>query len=94
VAHRGGRPLPERARTVAGLLTARLTALGVGWPDVTATTLYTAEEVPKSLVTELLETTGPAARHGVRWQLARPPVEALLLEIDVRGVRQELGLRL
>jgi hypothetical protein len=86
-------PLRERARTVAGLLTARLSALGVGWPDVTATSLYTAEEAPVALVTELLATAGPAARHGVHWQLARPPREALLIEIDVRGVRQELRLR-
>jgi hypothetical protein len=86
-------PLEERARVVTALLTARLTALGAGWPAATATTLYTAEEVPGALVAALLEAAGSTARYGVNWQLTRPPVEALRLEIDVRGVRQELRLR-
>ena len=65
-------PLVERARSVVSLMARRLTALGAGWQDVSATVLYTADEVPVTLVAELLAAAG--AGGAVRRPVAvRPP---------------------
>jgi hypothetical protein len=78
----------DKARYVLGEMERRMTALGFGWPDVTTTQLYTVYDVHPFLADEFV--ARGAAGAGLTWHYARPPVQGLDLEIDVRGVPQEL----
>ncbi len=78
----------EKARYVLGEMERRMTALGVGWADVTATQLYSVYDIHPFFAEEFV--ARGAAPAGLTWHYARPPVEGLDLEIDVRGVPREL----
>jgi len=82
----------EKAAHVMAVMAARLDGLGVGWPDVTASAVYTAWPLQPFLATTLLEPMGPAAAHGVNWTLSLPPIAGLEFEMGLRGVRRELRL--
>lgn len=82
--------LREKARTVLAVMDARLAALGVGWGQVNAVDVYCALPIDALLPEVLLPAIGDAARHGVRWHWARPPIADLAFEMDVRGVRTEV----
>lgn len=84
--------LREKARFVMDRMTTRLAALGVGWPQVTATQIYTVHDIHPFLASEILAGMRQAARHGVNWLYARPPIEGLEYEMDVRGCRREIML--
>jgi len=74
----------EKARYVLGAMEARMGALGVGWPDATATQVYTVRDIHPFLADEIVRRG--AAPGGVTWFYARPPVVGLEYEMDVRGV--------
>jgi len=78
----------EKARYVLGEMERRMTALGFGWGDVTTTQLYTIFDIHPFLADEFV--ARGAAPAGLTWHYARPPVEGLDLEIDVRGLTREL----
>ncbi|MGC2414914.1 MAG: hypothetical protein WA459_19720 [Stellaceae bacterium] len=78
----------EKARYVLGEMERRMTALGVGWADVTTTQLYSVYDIHPFFAEEIV--ARGAAPAGLTWHYARPPVEGLDLEIDVRGVPREL----
>jgi hypothetical protein len=78
----------EKARYVLGEMERRMAALGFGWADVTTTQLYSVYDIHSLLADEIV--TRGAAPAGLTWHYARPPVEGLDLEIDVRGVSREL----
>ena len=80
----------EKARYVVGEMARRLTALGFGWSDVTATQIYTVHDLHPILADEIVRPG--AAPAGLTWHYARPPVEGLDFEMDVRGVIRELVL--
>lgn len=82
--------LREKARWVLGELERRLAALGSGWPDVTATQLYTIHDVHPLLGGEIVRRG--AMRGGLTWHFARPPVVGLDFEMDCRGVAREIVL--
>jgi hypothetical protein len=84
--------MAEKARYVLKAIGRRLEGLGRSWADVTAAEVYTAEPLEEVLAAAVLEGIGPAARHGVRWYPARPPIDELLFEMDARGVRREISL--
>ena len=84
--------LREKASYVMSVMQARLAGLGAGWSDVSAVEVYTAHPIEPFLADEILAQTGPAAVHGVRWFLSRPPIAGLEYEMDLRGVRQEIRL--
>lgn len=84
--------LNEKARFVMGLMTGRLDALGVSWDLATATDIYTVHSICAMLAKEILEPMHGAARHGVQWHYARPPIETIEYEMDVRGCRSEILL--
>ena len=65
-----------------------MTALGVGWGDATTTQLYTIFDIHSFLADDFV--VRGAVPAGLTWHYARPPVEGLDLEIDVRGVMREL----
>jgi len=78
----------DKARYVLGEMERRMTALGFGWGDVTTTQLYTVYDVHPFLADEFVARGAVGA--GLTWHYARPPVQGLDLEIDVRGVPREL----
>jgi len=78
----------EKARFVLGEMERRMTALGFGWGDVTTTQLYSIYDIHSFFADEIV--ARGAAPAGLTWHYARPPVEGLDLEIDVRGVTREL----
>ncbi len=80
--------LRDKTRYVLGEMERRMTALGFGWGDVTTTQLYTVYDVHPFLADEFV--ARGAIPAGLTWHYARPPVEGLDLEIDVRGVNREL----
>jgi hypothetical protein len=80
----------DKARYVLGVMETRMTALGVGWADVATSQVYTVHPVHSFLADEIV--TRGAASHGLTWYYARPPVEGLDYEMDVRRVPRELIL--
>ena len=79
--------LREKARFVLAAMESRMAALGVSWRDARATQVYTVFNLHPFLADEI-EARG-AARHGLTWHYARPPVQGLDFEMDVRAVPVE-----
>ena len=77
----------EKARYVLGELERRLAAFGVGWADTTATQVYTVHDLHGFLADEIVRRG--AARAGLTWHYARPPVQGLEYEMDCRSVGRE-----
>jgi len=77
----------EKARYVLGEMERRLAVLGLGWADTTATQVYTVRDLYPFLGDEIVRRG--AARAGLTWHYARPPVEGLEYEMDCRSVSQE-----
>lgn len=81
--------LREKCRVVIDEMRSRLTAIGVGWADLTAINVYTREDfVP--LADDLLSEAGAGAAAGLRWFPSTPPIAGLDFEIDVRATPLEL----
>ena len=78
----------EKATFVLGAMEQRMTALGFSWADVTATQVYTIFEIHPLLADEFVRRG--AMSGGLVWHFARPPVQGLDFEVDVRGVVHEL----
>jgi hypothetical protein len=78
----------DKARLVLEVMEQRMAALGVGWADVTGTQLYTIHDIHAHFADEYIRRG--AAPAGLTWHYARPPVEGLEYEVDVRGVAKEL----
>ena len=79
-----------KVRHVMGEMERRMTALGFGWADTTATQVYTVHDLFPHFAEEIV--ARGAARHGATWQFCRPPVVDLEFEVDCRGVMNELVL--
>src|SRR5215469_12063295 len=77
----------EKARFVLGAMEQRMAALGFGWADVTATQIYTIFDIYPFLADEIVRRG--ASPGGLTWHFARPPVQGLDFEMDVRGVAHE-----
>ena len=74
----------EKARYVLGAMEFRMAALGVSWADANVTQVYTVHDIHRFLADEIV--SRGAASGGLTWYYARPPVEGLDYEMDVRGV--------
>ena len=85
------RGLRDKARFVLGAMEPRMAALGHSWADVTATQLYTIFDIYPPLADEFLRRAAMPA--GLTWHYARPPVQGLDYEVDVRGVSREMVLQ-
>ena len=70
-----------------GEMQRRMAALGAGWADTTGVQVYGVHDIHPFLADLLV--AGGAARHGVTWHFARPPVVELEFEMDCRGVSTE-----
>jgi hypothetical protein len=73
-------------------MSTRLAGLGASWAQVTATQIYTVHDIHPFLAQEILGRMHEAARHGVNWHYAHPPIESIEYEMDLRGARRELIL--
>jgi hypothetical protein len=80
--------LREKARWVLAEQERRMQALGVGWQDATATQVYTVHDLHPFLADEIARRGAMPA--GLTWHFARPPVQGLDYEMDVRAVRREI----
>jgi hypothetical protein len=83
----GADALREKAVFVLGAMEARLGALGFTWTDTTATQVYTVFDLHPFLANEIVRRG--AARSGLTWHFARPPVQMLDYEMDCRAVARE-----
>jgi len=82
--------LREKVRHVAGEMERRLAALGFTWRDAVSTQAYCVHDIG-ALVGPEIAARGAAA-GGLAWHFARPPVEGLEFEMDVRGAAREIAL--
>ena len=79
--------IAEKARYVLGEMERRLSALGFGWTDTTASQLYTVHDPHPFMANEIVRRG--AARAGLTWHYCRPPVRDLEYEMDCRGIATE-----
>ncbi len=77
----------DKARHVLGAMEARMSALGVGWADASTTQVYTVHPLHPFLEEEIVRRGAIPA--GLTWYYARPPVQGLEYEMDLRGVPLE-----
>ncbi|MSP01939.1 MAG: hypothetical protein EXR07_12945 [Acetobacteraceae bacterium] len=84
--------LREKGAFVLGRMEQRMAAVGAGWSDTTAAQVYTVFDLHPFLQDEIVRRG--AARHGLSWHFARPPVQGLDYEMDCRSVPVERRIRL
>ena len=84
--------MAAKAANVMGALNEQLLALGAKWTDVSQTSMYTVRTVDSYVNDVVIAGMGPAARFGLHWFVAAPPILDLEFEVDLRGVSQELFL--
>jgi hypothetical protein len=80
--------MKEKIRYVVGAMERRMGELGFGWKDATAAQTYTVHDFHPVFAEELVRRG--AARSGLTWHFARPPVIDLEYEMDCRRVMREL----
>jgi hypothetical protein len=73
-------------RAMAG----RMAELEVGWNDATEVQIYGVEITPAAIEDRVLKRAGRAAVLGIHWFPSLPPIDSLILEVDVRGAGTEL----
>ncbi len=86
--------LEAKARFVLGLMEGRMRELGADWGDVTTTDVYTVHDIHALLGPVILQRLGAAKQHGINWHYARPPIESIEYEMDLRGCRREIVMSL
>ncbi|MBV9052322.1 MAG: hypothetical protein JO196_07965 [Hyphomicrobiales bacterium] len=79
--------LREKAVFVLSQMEKRMAAVSAGWADTTAAQVYTLHDLHPFLEGEIV--TRGAARHGLTWHFASPPVIDLEYEMDCRRVPVE-----
>jgi hypothetical protein len=82
--------LKEKIRYVVGAMERRMGEFGLSWKDATAAQTYTVHDFHPVFAEELVRRG--AARSGLTWHFARPPVIDLEYEMDCRKVMRELVL--
>lgn len=79
----------EKARFVMKLMSERLAGLDVSSKQVTATQVYTVQNIHPLMEPEILTAMREASALGIHWHYARPPIESIEYEMDLRGCRRE-----
>ncbi len=80
--------LRDKVRYVVAAMEKRMAAFGFGWKDATAAQTYTIHDFHHVFAEELVRRG--AARSGLTWHFARPPVIDLEYEMDCRRVLREM----
>ena len=78
----------EKAGFVLGEMERRLGLLGFGWPDTTRVQVYTVHDIHPFLADGIVRRG--AARSGLTWHYARPPVRGLEYEMDCARIMHEV----
>lgn len=78
----------EKVACVIEEMERRLVSFGLTWRDAGSTQVYTVQNIAH-LVGELLVSRG-ACEQGTAWTYARPPVQGLEFEMDVRRVARDV----
>jgi hypothetical protein len=78
----------EKVRFTSGEMLRRLALFGFTWKDTTAVQAYTIHDFHPVVADELVR--HGAARSGLTWHFARPPVVDLEYEMDCRRVLREV----
>jgi hypothetical protein len=81
----------EKGIFVLGRMEQRMAALGATWADTTDSQVYTVFDLHPFLQDEIVRRG--AARQGLIWHFARPPVQGLEYEMDCRSVPVERRIR-
>ncbi len=81
--------MAEKAVLVIEIMQSRLDALRTSWAEVTSINIYTTHNIHPFLERNILSRAGNAARYGVNWYHARPPVAGIEFEMDLHGLRIE-----
>ncbi len=81
--------MTEKAQHVMAVMQQRVDGLCVLLTDITHANVYTVHDVRPYLPSAILEPLAGASVHGVNWHYARPPIEGLAFEMDLRGIRHE-----
>ena len=79
--------MSKKARSVLGAMEGRMDALGLNWRQADVTQVYTLYDIHPFFADEIVRRG--AAEHGITWYYARPPIEGLEYEMDVRAVSLE-----
>lgn len=79
--------LRRKAVWVLGEMERRISLLRGSWPSTTAVQLYTVHDIHPFLAEEIVRRG--AARNGLTWHFARPPVVDIEYEMDCRAVHIE-----
>jgi hypothetical protein len=77
-----------KAKATMGSMERRLAAFGHAWKDTTAAQVYSVCDFYPAVADEIVERG--AARSGLTWHFARPPVVDLDFEMDCRRVAREI----
>ena len=77
----------DKAIYVLDEMERRLALLGFRWAETTATQVYTVHDLHPFLADEIVRRG--AARAGLTWHFARPPVRELEYEMDCRAIATE-----
>lgn len=80
----------EKVRFVVEEMEKRLKALGFSWKDAVSTQAYTVRDIGALAGPEIF--ARGVAPGGLAWHFARPPVQGLEYEMDVRGAAREIVL--
>lgn len=79
--------LRDKLRYVVLEMERRLAVLGCSWRDAASTQAYTVHDIGALVGPEIVQRG--AARGGLTWHFARPPIVDLEYEMDVRRVAAE-----
>jgi hypothetical protein len=79
--------LRVKAQSVLDAMERRLSELDASWQDVSAVQVYTVHDIHAVLSEQIVPRAGNGG--GLIWHYARPPIEELEYEMDVRGVAVE-----
>jgi hypothetical protein len=82
--------LRDKVRHVVAEMERRLAALGFSWKDAVSTQAYCVRDIGALAGPEIA--ARGAAAGGLSWHFARPPVQGLEFEMDVRGAAREIVL--
>ena len=82
----------DKLKYVIDIITTRLAELELEWTDVTSVDLYAVADISDLWATMILPALGTAAQAGVRLHHARPPIIGSEVELEARGIAQELTL--
>jgi hypothetical protein len=82
--------MQKRARYTFDVIGASLAKLQLSWHDATQIAIFHVEDIPDLWGPDLLGAAGESIRRGVLVYRARPPIAGGEVELEARGLQQEL----